>query len=428
MKQLVAYHLDIDGLVWSMRKRNYFECSKGNIREIAESGRGRGWQCGFCVTIACYDGQFRKGIRNFMQTFNKTMVGFGALALVVGMVIFLKWRNEPAASNPPDLHSVTAQTTNRGPVHVQRPSVGEETAQEQTYSAKLPREKVEEYLRKHERNAASLLAAFHALQDTNYLREAATNFPNDPRVQWTVLARDVFPEDRRKWLDSFKASSPSNSLANYLSAQDYFKNHQPEAAVKELADASGKTHFGDFTMDAILDGEELGRFSGISQMDIYNGVMSALGNDVLPQLPVLKGVAIGIKDLQQQYLNSGDPGSAQALAQTGMVLSDRMMSGDSGKMIINQLVGMSSAAIVLDSLDKNTSYDFLGGKTPAQVLAGFKDTKSTIKNMNQTVVPTIATLSEDQMTSYWERLKIYGEMNALQWLQQQNAAMPSSGN
>jgi hypothetical protein len=29
MKQLVAYHLDIDGPLWSIRKRNYFECFKG---------------------------------------------------------------------------------------------------------------------------------------------------------------------------------------------------------------------------------------------------------------------------------------------------------------------------------------------------------------------------------------------------------------
>ena len=62
----------------------------------------------------------------------------------------------------------------------------------------------------------SLLAAFRALDDTNYLNEAATNFPNNPQVELAVLAHDEFPADRRKWLDLFKASSPSNSLANYL--------------------------------------------------------------------------------------------------------------------------------------------------------------------------------------------------------------------
>ena len=42
---------------------------------------------------------------------------------------------------------------------------------------KLPRAKVEAWLAKHHRDAMSLLAAFRALDDTNYLNEAATNFP-----------------------------------------------------------------------------------------------------------------------------------------------------------------------------------------------------------------------------------------------------------
>ena len=94
---------------------------------------------------------------------------------------------------------------------------------------KLPRAKVEAWLAKHNRDAMSLLAAFRALDDTNYLNEAATNFPNDPQVELAVLAHDEFPADRRKWLDLFKASSPSNSLANYLSAQDYFRNGNTDA-------------------------------------------------------------------------------------------------------------------------------------------------------------------------------------------------------
>jgi len=88
---------------------------------------------------------------------------------------------------------------------------------------KLPREQVETWLAKHNRNAMSLLAAFRSSGDTNYLNEAATNFPNDPHVELSVLAHDEFPADRRKWLDLFKSSSPSNSLANYLSAPRRFQ-------------------------------------------------------------------------------------------------------------------------------------------------------------------------------------------------------------
>ena len=94
----------------------------------------------------------------------------------------------------------------------------------------------------------SLLAAFRALDDTNYLNEAATNFPNNPQVELAVLAHDEFPADRRKWLDLFKASSPSNSLANYLSAQDYFQNGNTDAAVQELLAATGKSQFENYAV------------------------------------------------------------------------------------------------------------------------------------------------------------------------------------
>ena len=120
---------------------------------------------------------------------------------------------------------------------------------DKTRPPQIPRERVEEYLARHRRDAASLLAAFHALQDTNLLLEAATNFPNDPQLQWTIVAEDAFPQDRRKWLDAFKTSSPSNSLANYLSAQDDFKNQQPEAAMKEMTAAAGKSQFADYSME-----------------------------------------------------------------------------------------------------------------------------------------------------------------------------------
>ena len=137
------------------------------------------------------------------------------------------------------------------------------------------RQKVEEWLALHHRAADSLLAAFHVLDDTNYLKEAASNFPNDPRVELTVLTRNAFPDDRRKWLDLFEASSPSNSLANYLSAQAYFQNGQSEAAVKDPVTATGKPDFESYLLESRLDTEELGLFCGESAL---KSVATALAN------------------------------------------------------------------------------------------------------------------------------------------------------
>jgi len=366
-------------------------------------------------------------LRKLVQRTGKFAAALTALALVIAIGIYLGLKR---SAPPPPPVNVQNQTS---PPHYEppRPSqVAQSKPAEKVGPDGLPefqKDKVEEYLAKHHRDLGSLLAAFHALQDTNYLLEAATNFPNDPRLQWTILARDAFPADRRKWLDAFKASSPSNSLANYLSAQDYFKNNQPDAAMKELLAASSKGQFTDYSMDTILDMENLSQFNGNSAMEAQIESMAAMAGDNLPELADFKGIATGIRGMQQQYLTSGDTASAQNLSQAGVDLADHLMTGDSGKFVINQLVGIASETIVLQNLDQNTAYGFLDGETPAQRLADLKQEKASItqftKNQN-----AFFTMSSDQQATYWERIKIYGELPAMQWLQQQTPATPNTGN
>src|ERR1700742_2062448 len=112
--------------------------------------------------------------------------------------------------------------------------------------------------------------------------------------------------------------------------------------------------------------------------------------------------------------------SVQNLAQVGICLANRLSTGDSEKFIIDQLVANASEAAVLDTLDKNTPYDFLGGETPAQRLEEFQQQKASIKESMQIRDFLFMNATEDQMANYWERQKIYGELDALKWLQQQN--------
>jgi hypothetical protein len=364
-----------------------------------------------------------------MRKPNKFIVGMVGLAMLIAIGIYLNRRHREPASQTRGLPGIEVESTNRSIPHAQRPSVATQTSEEigQTGAPKIPREKVEEYLRRHHRDAASLLAAFHALQDTNYLKEAATNFPNDPHLQWTILARDAFPEDKRKWLDAFKTSSPGNSLANYLSAQDYFKNHQPEAAMKEVAAASGKSQFADYSMETILDAEDLYRFNGASPAEIHTGAMSTISDD-LHQLSQFKDLARGLQELQHQYASSGDSASVEVLAQMGVDFANRIATGDNGKFIINKLVGNASQAIVLESLDQNKSYDFLGGETPAQRLAEVKQDRTSFQDLSKAFESAASVARDDQMNAYWERMKIYGGAPAMRWLVQQTAATPNSGN
>lgn len=328
---------------------------------------------------------------------------------------------EAAPLAPPSGQAHDYSATYKPPV----PRVGRPKPEPETDGSglpKLPRDKVETWLAKHNRNAMSLLAAFRAMDDTNYLNEAATNFPNDPHVELAVLARDEFPADRRKWLDLFKASSPSNSLANYFSAEDYFKNGKPDEAVQELLAASDKSQFNNHGMETQLDAEELYLDSGKSSREASALAMSDMSEENMPELATIKRTDQGIAGLIQQKMAAGDADSAANLAEMGMLIAGKLNSNGSGKYLINQLVGTATAAIVLQHLDQNTAYDFLDGQTPAQVTEALNQQRTELRKLMSDFTPVQFQMipSESEMASYNQRVKIYGEIEAMKWAIQQH--------
>ena len=364
-----------------------------------------------------------------------------AAAMVVLVMMKTSTVSQPA-SPVPETGDQTLPTrpsaTPKPAVHPQREVAVRNAAPDPDPDANpmlLSREKIEEYLALHHRDAASLLTAFHASMDPSkdkpdlsYLREAATNYPHDPHVQVAVLAHNAFPDDRRQWLDDFKASSPSNSLANYLSAREYFDQHNPNAALKELTEATSKRQFAEYSMESFLGMEDLFRSLGEPPRITATAAMSAMAADNLPQLAGFKGIANGMADVQKQFAGAGDPTSVENLSQMGVVLANRLEQGDGGRFYINQLVGFAVENIVLQSLDQNTPYDFLGGQTPAQRVAAIKAQKQAFKESVANSTPLMPFMSDAEMVNYIERVKVYGEVPAMQWLRQQHPVTPGPGN
>src|SRR6266850_1577969 len=368
---------------------------------------------------------------------SKVIAGLAALVVLAGIVLHFSNRGlqtapvqavppEPAGSQTPSgiPHPLRdAEATTSGPETQELAMVDFDWRQVLTNSAvppKLPREEVEKYLERNGRSAASLLTAHRTLQDTNYLREAATNFPNDPRVQLSVLQRDVFPEERRKWLDLFKASSPENPLANYLSARDYFKSGQSGLAVSELLEAAAKPAFKDYAMEFKLDEEELNMAAGRSSLQARLS-SSGWAQDLSPELASLKALAQDVAALQKQYMGAGDSGSAENLAQAGLMLASGLRSGDADKFVIKQLVGNAIEAIMLSQLDPNGSYDFLGGKSPNDRLAELKEQRVSLRGLTQAIQDALPNMTEAELLSYTERQRLYGELEAMRWLQQRRS-------
>lgn len=277
---------------------------------------------------------------------------------------------------------------------------------------KIPREQLDRWLRLNGTNAASLLAARQAGGGSDYLRQALERFPNDPQVLFAALTLRDSPEEKQDRLERFKAAAPDNALPDYLSARNHFKNGQPEEAIRDLVAAVQKTQFQDYVVDAMQSTEELYLSAGKSPGEAKTlGVSSAL----LPHLTELKALAGDMAALQRDYIAAGDAASAENLARYGLALSKQLGSGEASRTLISQLVGMAIERKVLEPLDPSKAYDFIG-VTPQERIEQIRQERSTISQSSSIFGQRIPTMNEGEIITYFERLKLYGERNALEWL------------
>jgi hypothetical protein len=179
----------------------------------------------------------------------------------------------------------------------------------------LATQQLEKYLKENRRSAGSLLAAFRATQDQALLREAMEKFPNDPQVAFTAAYRQE-GGDRRQWLEVFKKGAPDNALGNYLSAGEYFKSGQIDQAVQELAAASGKQQFTDYTMEFGQNDEEAWRAAGYSVAEAKTIGASSL---LLPHLAETKQLSQQIGSLAEAYRQAGAANGVKPWATSGPI-------------------------------------------------------------------------------------------------------------
>src|SRR3989442_6220191 len=274
---------------------------------------------------------------------------------------------------------------------------------------KLSPEQVQSYLEKNHRSVESLLAAFHATDDRTFLREAMEKYPGDPQLNYVAWFRSQSPEERRQWLDAFKQSAPDNAFADYLSARDYFKSGQNDQAVQELLVAVTKP-IQDYSLDFVQNGEEAYRAAGYSDAEAKMVATSTL---LLPQFAEFKQVTLNLVDLASAYRQSGDGTSAKAALQMGIHLGQRL--DDPGSLtLIQSLVGIALQRIVFNSMDPNSPYGDTGQSVQNQIDA-LAQRREAIKALAQQVETVLPTMSDQDLISYFDRMKVFGEQAAIGW-------------
>jgi len=277
---------------------------------------------------------------------------------------------------------------------------------------KLTPEQIGAFLTANHRSADSLLAASRASDDPSYLKEAKEKFPGDPRVQYAAIFKSDSPEERRQWLDRLKQTAPDNALPDYLSALDDLKAGRVQEGVQELTDGVGKMGFQDYSLDFIQIAEEAYRSAGYSEVESKLIATSGL---LLPQLAQLKQLSGQIVDLASSYQQAGDTASEQAVLQMALHVGQQLDVGTSGgKFLINNLVGIAIQLNALKVMDPASPYGDQG-QTVQDYMDQITQHKAALKQIAQQNEKLLPNMPPEDLTSFLDREKLYGEPAAMQW-------------
>jgi hypothetical protein len=294
---------------------------------------------------------------------------------------------------------------------------------EDRHTLKLSLEQVESYLRSNQRSAESLLAAFRVTADPRFLREAVDRYPQDPQVNFVAALAalnntESSPEQNRQRLEAFKASAPDNALANYLAALEYLRAGQTDQAVEELMAASGKAKVQDYSAAFTQSLEEAYRAAGYSEAEAKAAAGLQWSQTLFVQL---RSLLHSLADLASAYRQAGDEGSAQAALRIGAILGQQVADQSPQPFLISDMVGraieMAALAGMGDGrpgLDPASPYDN-AGRTVKDRLDQLQQRAAAQKILKTQAPDLLPALSEQDLISFFDRKKIFGETEALQW-------------
>jgi hypothetical protein len=282
---------------------------------------------------------------------------------------------------------------------------------------KLSAEALSEHVTQNRYSIDSLLGAYRHGGDTNWLHLAARQFPDDPRVQLEVLGADLYPDNRLNWLEAFKQSAPENSLANYLAAAHHLKNGDMDAAIQELDTGNQKSQFSAYLAETMQNSEELYVQAGNAPLD---SKAKAFAEVEFPHLPELRGLSKGLLEYQDQLRAGGNGEGADHLTLMGLSLAQHLSLGDGNRTFINQLVGLAIEQSFLEHLNIGQAYPSLPMPVP-DMLEAVNRQKETVRDLALRFNQALTTSDETLLQRYFDRIKVFGEYEAAEWLLRQHS-------
>jgi tetratricopeptide (TPR) repeat protein len=359
------------------------------------------------------------------------------ITVLVAVAIVLAWHLGGASSSPPPV-IVHAKITRTNIPALPAPKVSPSSSPSESLSDQEPPTKallsrlekgipqltlaqLQGYLEKNHRSAESLLTAARLAKDLNLLREAARLFPNDPRVQFELATQSTDATERQKAFAAMAENDPDNALGCYLAAAESLKAGKSDDAVRWLTQANERGRFDDYMMANVQATEEALLATGTPPLDAK--ALATFGAS-LPHLTPLRDMSKQVLAIMQSYSQSGDANSSQAMLDIGLSLGGRLQDGSgSGRLLINDLVGLSIERQFLRSLDPNAMVPGTQ-QTAAQRLEANNQRQHLIKHTNQGA--DFTALSPQDLSLYMNRLQALGELAAMQWLRNRLGLPPEN--
>jgi hypothetical protein len=359
-------------------------------------GRNTVIGCGLAVALLVLLGRFRQSpleqpTTDDQQAAFRVGSASGKPRMMSGMV-----RSEPAEAVGARISRLLGDSVNRDEFALNSQEIADLLARNQT-------------------NAPSLLAAFEASRDKEFLKKAAEQFPDDPFVQTKVLFHDLYPERRQEWIDALKKTSPQNSLPHFLVAQELMKKGDLSGVLQEIQAGRNKK-YEDYTGETMAGLEEAYLMAGRSTAEA-----KALGSAevLLPQLAPFKKMVAEMADLAVQYGKSGDRKSQTALLEGAWVVGSQFRSSSENGPLLHGLVGLAMENITLQRWPEGTPAPFLD-KPVAEQITENRAFRTDVRLGTTTFGQWLPSAPENEIIVYYDRLRNSGELNAINWLKRQH--------
>jgi len=286
----------------------------------------------------------------------------------------------------------------------------------------FPQEYIEKILRENNNRVDLLLAAVLFRSYTaepefkqKLLKELAAAAGDQAAVQAAmILAGNLMgntTEGMKEWIDRLKASDPQNALANYFAAIEAFKRNDPDTVLAELLTAQGKTGYNDY-MPTFWDArEEFFRTAGYPEAEAK---MLAASGLLMPNLAEFRQVANSALDTATKRQETSDYAGALEITGSISALGRQLEQSTSGT-LVEELVGIALETKALNEYKAiyAAQDDTAGTARVNQRLAELEAIKQEIKTLTPALDPFLKTADSATVAAYFDRMRQYGELQAL---------------